>query len=65
LQEEKPAEKTEFTVKLDKVTPIFGVSIMLTIQVDAAVKAKVIREIKGILPGANLVEVICCQIGAC
>jgi large subunit ribosomal protein L7/L12 len=40
--EEKPPEKTEFTVKLEKF--------------DAASKAKVIREIKGLLPGANLVE---------
>ncbi|KAJ9079863.1 54S ribosomal protein L12, mitochondrial [Entomophthora muscae] len=39
---EKPAEKTMFTVKLEKF--------------DAAAKAKVIREIKAILPGANLVE---------
>ncbi|RKP10872.1 ClpS-like protein [Thamnocephalis sphaerospora] len=41
-EEEKVAEKTEFTVKLEKF--------------DAATKAKVIREIKGLLPGANLVE---------
>ncbi|KAI9591059.1 ribosomal protein L7/L12 C-terminal domain-containing protein [Syncephalis fuscata] len=42
VEEEKVEEKTEFTVKLEKF--------------DAATKAKVIREIKGILPGANLVE---------
>ncbi|RKP23317.1 ribosomal protein L7/L12 C-terminal domain-containing protein [Syncephalis pseudoplumigaleata] len=41
-EEEKPEEKTEFTLKLEKF--------------DAASKAKLIREIKGILPGANLVE---------
>ncbi|KAJ3163800.1 hypothetical protein HDU88_006293 [Geranomyces variabilis] len=40
--EEKPVEKTEFKVKLEKF--------------DAASKAKVIKEIKGMLPGANLVE---------
>ncbi|KAJ3148510.1 hypothetical protein HDU86_007440 [Geranomyces michiganensis] len=39
---EKPVEKTEFKVKLEKF--------------DAASKAKVIKEIKGMLPGANLVE---------
>ncbi|KAI8049624.1 hypothetical protein BDF22DRAFT_697850 [Syncephalis plumigaleata] len=37
------AAETEFTLKLDKF--------------DAASKAKLIREIKGILPGANLIEV--------
>ena len=42
-EEEKPVEKTEFTVKLEKF--------------DAAAKAKIIREIKGLIPGANLVEV--------
>ncbi|KAI9340651.1 ribosomal protein L7/L12 C-terminal domain-containing protein [Zopfochytrium polystomum] len=40
--EEKPAERTEFKVKLEKF--------------DAAAKAKVIREIKNLLPGSNLVE---------
>ncbi|KAJ1546334.1 hypothetical protein HK405_007201 [Cladochytrium tenue] len=40
--EEKPAEKTEFKVKLEKF--------------DAAAKAKVIREIKNLIPGSNLVE---------
>ncbi|KAI8815665.1 ribosomal protein L7/L12 C-terminal domain-containing protein [Fimicolochytrium jonesii] len=40
--EEKPAEKTEFKVKLEKF--------------DAASKAKIIKEIKALLPGANLVE---------
>ncbi len=40
---EKPKEKTEFIVKLEKF--------------DAASKAKVIREIKALIPGANLVEV--------
>jgi large subunit ribosomal protein L7/L12 len=40
-EEEKPAEKTEFNVKIDKV--------------DAAAKAKVIREVKN-LAGLNLVE---------
>ncbi|KAJ2551720.1 54S ribosomal protein L12, mitochondrial [Coemansia sp. RSA 1933] len=39
--EEKPAEKTEFKVKLEKI--------------DAAQKAKVIREIKNLLPDMNLV----------
>ena len=39
---EKPAEKTLFTVKLEKI--------------DAASKAKIIKEIKGLLPGANLIE---------
>jgi large subunit ribosomal protein L7/L12 len=41
-EEQKPAAKTEFVVKLEKV--------------DAASKAKIIREIKNIIPGANLVE---------
>ncbi|CEP18213.1 hypothetical protein [Parasitella parasitica] len=41
VEEEKPAEKTEFSVKIDKV--------------DAASKAKVIREVKN-LAGLNLVE---------
>ncbi|KAG0739236.1 hypothetical protein G6F61_010103 [Rhizopus arrhizus] len=40
-EEEKPAEKTEFNIKIDKV--------------DAASKAKVIREVKN-LAGLNLVE---------
>ncbi|ORX52456.1 ClpS-like protein [Hesseltinella vesiculosa] len=40
-EEEKPAEKTEFNLKIDKV--------------DAAAKAKVIREVKN-LAGLNLVE---------
>ncbi|KAJ2824055.1 54S ribosomal protein L12, mitochondrial [Coemansia erecta] len=39
--EEKPAEKTEFKVKLEKIDP--------------AQKAKVIREIKNLLPDMNLV----------
>ncbi|KAJ1920045.1 general negative regulator of transcription subunit 5 [Mycoemilia scoparia] len=38
---EKPVEKTEFKVKLEKI--------------DAAQKAKVIREIKGLIPDMNLV----------
>ncbi len=42
-EEAKPAEKTEFSVKLEKF--------------DAAAKAKIIREVKALLPGANLVEV--------
>jgi len=41
VEEEKPAEKTEFTVKLEKIDP--------------AAKAKVIREVKN-LTGMNLVE---------
>ncbi|KAI9017834.1 ribosomal protein L7/L12 C-terminal domain-containing protein [Gaertneriomyces semiglobifer] len=40
--EEKPAEKTEFKVKLEKF--------------DAGAKAKIIKEIKAMIPGANLVE---------
>ncbi|KAG9127281.1 hypothetical protein FRC07_015039 [Ceratobasidium sp. 392] len=40
--EEKPKEKTIFTVKLEKI--------------DAANKAKVIREVKAIMPNMNLVE---------
>jgi len=43
LQEEKAPEKTEFKVKLEKFDP--------------ASKTKVIREMKNILPGMNLVEV--------
>ncbi|KAJ1790938.1 54S ribosomal protein L12, mitochondrial, partial [Coemansia sp. RSA 2399] len=39
--EEKPAEKTEFKVKLEKIDP--------------AQKAKVIREIKNLIPDMNLV----------
>ncbi|KAF9092279.1 hypothetical protein BGX29_010527 [Mortierella sp. GBA35] len=42
VEEEKVAEKTEFNVKLEKF--------------DAAAKAKLIREIKNIIPGINLVE---------
>jgi hypothetical protein len=41
--EEKPKEKTIFTVKLEKF--------------DAAAKAKIIREVKAIMPNMNLVEV--------
>lgn len=40
--EEKPKEKTIFTLKLEKF--------------DAAAKAKVIREVKAIMPNMNLVE---------
>ncbi|OWZ75557.1 ribosomal protein L7/L12 [Cryptococcus neoformans Tu401-1] len=40
--EEKPKEKTIFTVKLEKF--------------DAAAKAKVIREVKALMPNMNLVE---------
>lgn len=40
---EKEPEKKEFTVKLEKFTP--------------ATKAKLIKEIKGLLEGCNLVEV--------
>ncbi|KAJ1916159.1 54S ribosomal protein L12, mitochondrial [Tieghemiomyces parasiticus] len=42
VAEEKPVEKTEFKVKLEKF--------------DAASKAKVIREIKGLIPNMNLIE---------
>lgn len=42
VAEEKVEEKTEFKVKLEKFDP--------------ASKAKVIREIKGLVPGMNLVE---------
>ncbi len=42
-EEAKPVEKTEFSVKLESF--------------DAAAKAKIIREVKALLPGANLVEV--------
>ena len=42
-EEEKPKEKTIFTVKLEKF--------------DAAAKAKVIREVKAMMPNMNLVEV--------
>lgn len=44
-QEEKQEvvkEKTEFTIRLEKI--------------DIALKAKVIREIKNLIPGCNLVE---------
>jgi ribosomal protein L7/L12 len=40
---EKPKEKTIFTLKLEKI--------------DAAAKAKIIREVKGLMPNMNLVEV--------
>ncbi|KAL1407590.1 54S ribosomal protein L12, mitochondrial [Vanrija albida] len=40
--EEKPKEKTIFTLKLEKF--------------DAAAKAKIIREVKAIMPNMNLVE---------
>jgi large subunit ribosomal protein L7/L12 len=40
---EKPKEKTIFTLKLEKI--------------DAAAKAKIIREVKAIMPNMNLVEV--------
>ncbi|TPX35101.1 hypothetical protein SmJEL517_g02477 [Synchytrium microbalum] len=40
--EEKPVEKTEFKVKLEKF--------------NADAKAKIIREIKTLIPGSNLVE---------
>jgi large subunit ribosomal protein L7/L12 len=43
VEEEKPKEKTEFAIKLEKF--------------DAASKAKVIRELKALIPGMNLVEV--------
>lgn len=43
--EEKPKEKTIFTLKLEKI--------------DASAKAKIIREVKGIMPNMNLVEVSC------
>jgi large subunit ribosomal protein L7/L12 len=42
VKEEKVPEKTEFTVKLEKY--------------DAAAKTKIIREMKNLLPGINLVE---------
>jgi large subunit ribosomal protein L7/L12 len=41
--EEKPKEKTIFTVKLEKF--------------DTAAKAKIIREVKAMMPNMNLVEV--------
>ncbi len=41
--EEKPKEKTIFTVKLEKY--------------DATAKAKIIREVKAMMPNMNLVEV--------
>jgi large subunit ribosomal protein L7/L12 len=40
---EKPKEKTIFTVKLEKF--------------EATAKAKIIREVKAIMPNMNLVEV--------
>ena len=43
---EKPKEKTIFTVKLEKF--------------DAGAKAKIIREVKAIMPNMNLVEVSLC-----
>ena len=51
--EEKPKEKTIFTVKLEKI--------------DATQKAKVIREVKAIMPNMNLVEVSVAfgQVSAC
>ena len=42
---EKPKEKTIFTVKLEKF--------------EATAKAKIIREVKAIMPNMNLVEVSC------
>lgn len=42
-EEEKPKEKTIFTVKLEKF--------------DATAKAKIIREVKAMMPNMNLVEV--------
>ncbi|GAA97706.1 uncharacterized protein L969DRAFT_106111 [Mixia osmundae IAM 14324] len=42
VEEEKPKEKTSFTLKLTKI--------------DAAQKAKAIREVKSIMPSMNLVE---------
>ncbi|KAJ3123727.1 general negative regulator of transcription subunit 5 [Physocladia obscura] len=42
VAEEKAPEQTEFKVRLEKF--------------DAAAKAKIIREVKNIIPGANLVE---------
>ena len=47
--EEKPKEKTIFTVKLEKF--------------DAAAKAKIIREVKAMMPNMNLVEVSPCYRG--
>ena len=41
--EEKPKEKTIFTVKLEKY--------------EATAKAKIIREVKAMMPNMNLVEV--------
>lgn len=43
VEEDKPKEKTVFSVKLDSI--------------DATAKAKVIREVKAINPTMNLVEV--------
>lgn len=42
-EEDKPKEKTIFSVKLEKF--------------DAASKAKIIREVKALMPNMNLVEV--------
>lgn len=42
-EEEAPKEKTIFTLKLEKI--------------DAAAKAKIIREVKALMPNMNLVEV--------
>jgi hypothetical protein len=42
-KQEKPKEKTIFTVKLEKIDP--------------AAKAKIIKEVKAIMPNMNLVEV--------
>ena len=44
--EEKPKEKTIFTVKLEKF--------------EATAKAKIIREVKAMMPNMNLVEVSGC-----
>ena len=59
--EEKPKEKTIFVVKLEKIDP--------------AQKAKVIREVKAMMPNMNLVEVslgsfslllsLCCLVDPC
>ena len=43
LQEEKPKEKTSFTVKLESF--------------DAAAKPKIIREVKAMVPNLTLIEV--------
>ncbi|ODN80326.1 50S small subunit ribosomal protein L7/L12 [Cryptococcus wingfieldii CBS 7118] len=49
--EEKPKEKTIFTVKLEKF--------------DAAAKAKIIREVKAMMPNMNLVEVSVFMLFGC